>query len=140
MKIGVGPVPPSRMDASTELYRNWDAGGIAWRLQHPAEPYRVSYRGDVGHLFGLRQAGHLGSGAFPRSLLPDSLAPLRTPSPLRLYIGADKTRDWSRSAYVDVPHRFRPSPLIMLFHDLTEQKRRFHPDRARYDLFDFDAY
>jgi predicted N-acetyltransferase YhbS len=142
VKIGVGPIPPSRIDASTELYRNWDAGGVAWRLQHPAEPYRVSYRDDVGHLFA--RSGKPGIwvevGAFSRSLLPESLAPLRTPSPLRLFIGADKTRDWSRSAYVDVPQRFRPSPLIMLFHDLTDQKRRFHPDRVRYDLFDFDAY
>lgn len=142
VKIGVGPIPESRIDASTQLYRNWDKGGIAWRLQHPAEPYRVVYRDGVGHLFA--RAGKPGIwvevGAFAKNLLPGDLKPLRTPSPLRLFIGADSTRDWSRSTYVDVPHRFRPSPLNLLFHDVTDQKRRFDPARVRYDLFDFDAY
>jgi GNAT superfamily N-acetyltransferase len=142
VKLGVGPIPESRAADDFQLLRTWDKAGIAWRLQHPATPYRVQYRNDIGHLFA--PAGKPGIwvqvGAFPRALLPDDLALLRTPSPLRLFIGADKSRDWSRSLYADVPMRFRPSPLNLLFHDLTDQKRRFDPNRVRYEVFDFDAY
>jgi predicted N-acetyltransferase YhbS len=142
VKLGVGPIPESRAGHEFQLLRTWDKPGIAWRLQHPAAPYRVQYRSDIGHLFA--PAGKPGIwvqvGAFARSLLPDNLPPLRTPSPLRLFIGVDKSRDWSRSLYVDVPMRFRPSSLNLLFYDLTDQKRRFDPNRVRYEVFDFDAF
>ncbi len=142
VKLGIGPIPESRIAFDAELFRTWDEAGIAWRLQHPASPYRVTYRKDVGHLFA--PSGKPGIwvhvGAFARHLLPRNLPRLVTPSPLRLYIAADRSRNFSRSAYVDVPMRFRPSPLNLLFYDLTDQKRRFDPNRVRYDLFDFDAY
>jgi len=41
---------------------------------------------------------------------------------------------------VNVPERLWPSPLNLLFFDLTEAGRRFEPDRVRYEVFDFDAY
>ena len=142
VKLGVGPIPESRAGHDFQLLPIWDQPGIAWRLLHPAAPYRVQYQNDIGHLFA--PAGKPGMwvqvGAFPRRLLPDNLPPLRTPSPFRLFIGADKSRDWSRSLYVDVPMRFRPSPLNLLFYDLIDQKRRFDPKLVRYEVFDFDAY
>jgi predicted N-acetyltransferase YhbS len=142
VKLGVGVAPESRAGDDFQLVRIWDQAGVAWRLQHAEKPYRVAYRGDVGHLYA--PSGKPGVvvevGAFPRAWLPPTLEPLRTESPLRLFIGADASRNWTRSAYVDVPKRFRPSPLNLLFHDLTEQKRRFDPSRVRYDVFDFDAY
>ncbi len=142
VKLGVGPIPESRAGNDFQLIRIWDKPGIAWRLDHPAAPYRVQYQSDIGHLFA--PAGKPGIwvqiGAFASPLLPDNLPLLRTKSPLRMFIGADKSRDWSRSLYVDLPMRFRPSPLNLLFYDLTDQKRRFDPHRVRYEVFDFDAY
>ncbi len=142
VKLGVGPIPAERATVNLDFARTWDEAGIRWRLQHPARPYRVSHRAGLGHLFA--PSGRLGIwvevGVFPEHLLPPDLPRLVTASPLRLYIAADKTRDFSRSAYLDVPMRFRPSPLNLLFYDLTDQKRHFDPNRVRYTLFDFDAY
>ncbi|HVU00440.1 MAG TPA: GNAT family N-acetyltransferase [Polyangiaceae bacterium] len=142
VKLGVGPIPESRAGSDFQLLRTWDAPGIAWRLQHPAAPYRVQFRDGIGHLFA--PAGKAGIwvqvGSFPEEMLPAGLEPLRTPNPLRLYIAADSSRDFSRSLYVTVPMKYRPSPLNLLFYDLTDQKRRFDPKLVRYDLFDFDAY
>jgi predicted N-acetyltransferase YhbS len=142
VKLGVGPIPETAFGDEAEFVRTWDRESVAWRLQHPAAPYRVSYRNDVGHLFA--PSGKPGImvqvGAFPRALLPEGLPRLTTPSPLRLYVAADKSRKFSRSAYIDVPMRLRPSPLNLLFYDLTDQKRRFDPNRVRYEVFDFDAY
>jgi predicted N-acetyltransferase YhbS len=145
VKLGVGPAPPSRAPPDGEgvdFFRTWVKEGIGWRLHHNPVPYRVVNRGSRSHLFGA--TGKFGIwaeiGAFDRSLLPEGLRVLRTPNPLRLWIGADKSRDFSRSLYADIPLRFRPSPLNLLFLDLTGQKRKFDPRRVRYDLFDFDAY
>jgi predicted N-acetyltransferase YhbS len=146
VKLGVGPVPPSRSEENggrdVDFVRTWIKEGIAWRLHHNPVPYRVVNRGEIRHLFGA--TGKYGIwaeiGAFHRDLLPENLEPLRAPNPLRLWIGADKSRNWSRSLYADIPLRFRPSPLNLLFLDLTGQKRQFDPRRVRYELFDFDAY
>ena len=148
VKVGVGRAPTSRHrhdgkgDGDVDFARTWVKDGIAWRIHHNPTPYRVVHRGDVSHLFGA--TGRYGIwaeiGAFERGLLPSGLAALRVPNPLRLWIGVDPSRDWSRSLYADVPMRFRPSPLNLLFLDLTGENRRFDPGRVRYDLFDFDAY
>ena len=144
VKIGIGNVPPSGQLDDTHLSRIWDdAKAIEWRLGHATHtPYRVQWQGELGHVYA--NTGNYGIwaelGAFPRELLPSDLAPLRSANPLRLWIGKDATRDWSRSLYFDIPERFRPSPLNLLWHDLTGQNRRHDPDKVQYEIFDFDAY
>jgi GNAT superfamily N-acetyltransferase len=142
-RLGVGSIAPSRQaDDEVELERIWDKPGIAWRIQHGPRPYRVKYRNGIGHLYA--ETGKFGIwaelGSWERQLLPDELSPLDGANPLRLWIGLDRSRRWSRSSYVPIPMRFRPSPLNLLFLDLTGQKRTFHAERVRYTLFDFDAY
>ena len=141
VKIGVGATPPKRDDEGLELVRIWERGTIAWRLQHPARPYRVVRRRGVARLYARGPYGiPIEVGAFPSELVPDDLRPLRSPTPLRLFVGVDPTRDWSRSGYRDVPRRFWPSPLHLLFKDLTDRNRRFDPGAVRYEVYDYDAY
>jgi hypothetical protein len=140
VKLGLGLPPRSGDDAALELVRLWDRDTIAWRLGHPPEPYRVVARRGRGHLFARGPRGiPVQVGEFPADLLPE-LPRLRRPRPLRLWIGADPTRDWSRTTFRDVPKRLWPSPLHLLFYDLTGEKRRLDPARVRYEVFDFDAY
>ncbi len=142
VRLGTGPIPPRRGIPDLEFVRVWDREGIAWRLAHSPDPYRVTYRGDFGHLYA--PTGKFGIflevGMFDTDMLPDDLLELKALHPLRAWIGVDPSRNWRRSLYVNVPVRFRPSPLNLLFYDLTDQKRVFDPARVRYDVFDFDAY
>jgi predicted N-acetyltransferase YhbS len=142
VKVGIGPVPPSGGTDDIDFVRIWNKESIAWRLALPGEPYRVAYRGGCGHIYA--PTGKLGIsvevGAFDRSLLPEGLRKFGSANPLRLWIGVDNSRDWSRSLYFDVPERLRPSPLNLLWYDLTGQNRTFDPSRVRFDAFDFDAY
>jgi predicted N-acetyltransferase YhbS len=142
VRIGTGPIPPRQEIQDLEFVRVWDPEGIAWRLAHSAQPYHVQYRGEFGHL--CAPTGKLGVfveiGMFERRMLPEGLPTLEAPHPFRLWIGVDPSRNWWRSPYFNVPVRFRPSPLNLLFYDLTDQKRVFDPARVRYDVFDFDAY
>ena len=134
-------MPPRSQRSDLEFVRIWSREGIAWRSRLPEQPYRVVLRGNRGHLYARARYGiPVDVGSFERGDLPSGLRPLRTLDPLRMWIGLDSARDWSRSAYFDLPVRIRPSPLNLLFYDLTDRKRSFDPAHVRYDLFDFDAY
>ena len=142
VRFGVGSAPPSSGADDVDFVRLWNKESIAWRMALPEKPYRVAYRRGYGRLYA--PTGRFGIwvqvGAFDRSVLPEDLRNLRSPSPLRLWIGVDNGRDWSRSLYFHVPERFRPSPLNLLWYDLTGQNRTFDPSRVRFEVFDFDAY
>lgn len=143
VRLTLGTAPAHRPGkADLDLERIWDAGTIRWRLDHPAKPYRVQWRGDRGHLYAPlgRYGIWIQVGAFPRALLPDDLEVLRGAHPFRLWVGVDPTRDWSKRVSLSVPQRFWPSPLYLMAFDLTDQGRRWDPDRVRYEIFDFDAY
>lgn len=144
VKIGLGPVPASKPLDGVQYRRIWEGAELtAWRLGHsPHAPYRYVLRGDTAHIFA--DSGRAGIpveiGAVPKSHLPQDLSPLGPTHPLRLWVGWDPTRNWSRSAYFDLPKRFWPSPLNMLWYDLTGRDRRFDVDRVQYDVMNFDAW
>jgi len=142
VKIGVGPVPPAGELERPEYKRVWDREGIAWRCGLPARPYAVERRGDRGHLFA--RTGRFGIwaevGAFDWNDLPPDLPSFSPRSPLRLWIGTDPTRDWSRSFYVDLPKRLQPSPLYLAFGDYSGKNRTLDARRVQCNLFDFDAF
>lgn len=144
VKVGVGPLPASSELADCDLVRVWeDPKAIGWRIGHAQRGrYHVKWRGDVGHL--LADTGRYGIqaeiGAFHRDQLPAELPALGAANPLRLWLGVDPTRSWPGSLYFDVPARVRPSPLNLLWYDLTGADRRHDPAKVQYEVFDFDAY
>ena len=144
VKVGVGPLPESGELEDADLVRVWDDPAlVAWRLAHHQHtPYSVRWQGDTGHIMSATGLYGISTeiGAFPRDMLPEDLPTHRAANPLRLWLGKDPTRDWSGSLYFDVPMRFRPSPLILLWHDLTGEQRRHDGDKVQYEVFDFDAY
>jgi predicted N-acetyltransferase YhbS len=141
VKLGIGAAPAKGDDRELELVRLWDRDTLRWRLGHPARPYRALRRGDRTRLYARGPYGlPVEVGMFPSELVPEDLPPLRSPSPLRLFVGVDPTRRWSGSGYFDVPRRLWPSPLHLLFKDLSGRERRFSADRVRYEVCDYDAY
>ncbi|HEX8525539.1 hypothetical protein, partial [Allosphingosinicella sp.] len=62
------------------------------------------------------------------------------PGPARLWLGFDPGVDWSRSAYLPIPSRLRPSPLNLVFKDLSGGSLFPDPDRIVFRGIDFDPY
>jgi len=143
VKIGVGPIPDRKPRDDVQFTRVWDQPeGISWRLGHAPAGYMMKTRGGRGHLFADSGKYRLPVeiGDYPLDMLPEGLPPLRSPNPLRMWIGVDCERDWSGRPYFDLPERLKPVPLNLLFWDLTDQGREFDADKVQYDAFDFDAY
>jgi GNAT superfamily N-acetyltransferase len=140
-RLGIGTAPDGE-GCEPQYRRLWSRETLAWRLGPPHRPYRV--RPSDGCRTVFADTGSFGIqvqlGRFPAELLPGDLPALGGGNPVRLWIGLDPGRRGSRSAYVNLPLRLRPSPLNFVFLDLTGQGRTLDPNRIAFRAVDFDAY
>ena len=142
VKLGAGPTPPGDASVDLQFEPIWDEKSIAWRLARPGIRYQAKRRDDRCQIYV--PSGILGISvefaAFPAALVPESLPALSTANPIRVWLGLDPTRAWSRTAYFDIPMRLRPAPLNFTIRDLSQRNRRFDGDRVRFQAIDFDGY
>jgi hypothetical protein len=68
--------------------------------------------------------------------LPDKKFALR---PLTAWIGLAPNARWSGIA-LRVPQSMRPSPLNLIFKDLTDAARTLDKSKVFFEAIDFDAY
>ena len=116
---------------------------MSWRLRRPASRYSKS-----GRLI-LADSGQYGIQA---QLLDPDVYSLQSGevrfckesskrvlfNPLRLWIGLGDVR--AVGAFFELPEKLKPSPLNLIFKDLTEAKRTLDPRKCLFQLVDFDAY
>lgn len=142
-RLGVGPIRLARRDAEVDFQKLWDDATIAWRLSPPHVCYRYEDRGTLSRViaptgrFGIEaMLGHVPSRSIP------SARPVRRSSinPLRLWLGIDERINWRSSAYRDLPLKLRPSPLNLIFTDLTASGVGIDPQRVRWSGLDFDDF
>jgi hypothetical protein len=137
-KLGVGASPPPERDVTPCFQRLWSSEALAWRVRTPGRRYGI--RGDT--LLASGAAPGVAAELVRLDASAEDLGPMPAPprTPLRLWVGIDPRRDWSRSRYLDIPGRLRPSPLNLVYRPLGEQRAPLDPDRVRIDAIDFDAY
>ena len=117
---------------------------LEWRTANPAQQYRVRQKRNSFVIEG--PTGKLGIqailGEFPIEMnhqFQNALGQHRY-NPLKLWIGIDDSINWSRSMYFDIPRRLRPSPLNLIFKDLTGNNRELAAEKVKFQLIDFDVY
>ena len=138
--IGVGPVLPQEAGTS-DYQRIWHPDALAWRLAHPAYPYRLLRGSTMDLLMTERtQAGaRLLLGVLPSGTLREGALPaFQGTAPFRIWIGLDHGLRWQGRPWVNIPMRFRPTPLNLIFKDLSGRGRRLDPAKVRFQALDFD--
>ncbi len=138
--IGIGKLPLADANATVEYERVWSEASIGWRLAHPV--YHYSAKRSDSRILLLSERTQAGAryvlGTCPSAgwneLVPRTTESVRS----KVWIGLDPAMDWSGSLYVNVPMRFRPSPLNLIFKDLTGQGRTLDPRQVRFQAMDFD--
>ncbi|NIR58836.1 MAG: hypothetical protein GWO02_04610, partial [Gammaproteobacteria bacterium] len=93
----------------------WDAETLRWRLENPAASYRLRRHGDRVQVYARsgRPGIDVALGEVDGGLVGESVG--RAPGPLRIWLGVDPRRNWSRAPYWNLPPRLRPAPLNVLF-------------------------
>lgn len=133
---------PKRRDfgGRPSFERIWSDAALRWRLANPEGHYSAD-RSD-GRAAILAATGLPGLGAIlHQGLERDGLAGLGSaPGPIRLWLGLDPRMDWKGSAFLPIPMRLRPSPLNLVYKDLTGGDFVPDPERVIFRGLDFDAY
>jgi len=142
-RLGLGPIPAPSREARIDFEKVWDDSTIHWRLTPPHVRYRYETRrgcarvlAPTGRLGIEAVLGEVGAESIPAPTIP----PRRTANPLRLWLGLDQRIDWRRSVYRNLPRRLRPSPLNLIFADLTGQGIRLDAQQVRWSGMDFDDF
>ncbi len=139
--IGMGPLAfQHQVDAQYEAI--WSPEALRWRLAHPAHRYRVKRTMDLDLV--LSERSRLGAryilAALPRGAIAEgSLQPHGGGVPFKIWIGKDAAMRWRGRPYLNIPMRFRPSPLNLIFKDLTGHDRTLDAERVRFQAIDFDV-
>lgn len=138
--IGLGRLPLQDHGGDEQYRPLWTPDALAWRLAHPAYRYTLKPERDVQLILAQRAqygARYVLTAGRDLPALP-MLSPEPKRVPARIFIGLDPAMDWRRSLYANIPMRFRPSPLNLIFKDLTGRGRTLHSHSVRFHALDFD--
>jgi GNAT superfamily N-acetyltransferase len=141
-KLGFGAVARRAVSREYEYRRVWSDEALRWRLENPNRRYRL-----VAVPGGVRVEAPTGRAGIQAILATcdasAGLAPTEGPAPknpLKVWLGLDANADWAVSRYGSLPMQLRPSPLNLVWKDLTGAGLRLDADTVRFDALDFDAY
>ncbi|EZH72934.1 hypothetical protein ATO12_18105 [Aquimarina atlantica] len=137
-KLGWGKFARKVTDAKIDYYRVWDETSIQWRLSNPELRYKVKNNRVSSSTDNFAIQAVLKDFDSEHSLDDNQFSLGFTP--LKVWIGIDHTVDWKRSFYFNIPMKIRPSPLNLIFKDLTDKDRKFEFSGVTFSALDFDAY
>lgn len=135
--VGIGRFAASRDEVGFALA--WTEPALRWRMSRPHARYVVT-AGEPSIVYA--HAHKLGILAYlthaPPALIA-ALPPAPRTQPFRMWVGIDPQLR-RRGVLAPLPDRLKPSPLNLIFRDLTGKQRRLRRDTTRFTLLDFDAY
>jgi GNAT superfamily N-acetyltransferase len=142
VKVGFGGLPEPDTARSFKHRVFWGQEELAWRLRRPGQQY--FWVQDQGLKKVYTQISNFG----PYVNMLSTKEPLDCDkndlgfklNPQRAWIGCDSSRDWSGSCYFDLPEFLKPSPLNLIFLDLTQRERALKKEEICFNALDFDAY
>jgi GNAT superfamily N-acetyltransferase len=143
-RLGLGPLPASEPGFTPEFEVQWNRELLGWRLANPSRSYRLHRRGESVRVEAPTGKAGIQAilGDFPQAFSPTALERTAPPAlnPVRLWLGIDPSRRFARSLYRSIPERLRPSPLNLIYRDLTGKRPSLDVSRLRFRALDFDAY
>ena len=136
LSVVVGFGAPAESEGIVDYARIWSDRSRSWRLQNPAHSYHV-VRGRLVCSTGVPLLKVLLSSS-PWEKHADAIA-FSVSHPATMWIGLRPNLRWRGVAF-PLPGPLRPSPLNLIFLDLTGRGRKLDPQHVAFDALDFDAY
>lgn len=112
---------------------NWDSETLNWRLNHPLAKY-IKKRD-----FILVKTDKPMYAQLININTKDIDLKTKLITPFKLWIGIAKNKK-SKGLFVNLPDKFKPSPLNLIFKSLKPEINIPNKDIIRFELIDFDVY
>jgi len=109
---------------------------LSWRLRNPEAKY---YRDNLTIIAKTDIPGIFAQMQKCKETLPDKTGSNYKKSPFKLWIGLANTKRIT-GLFVSMPEKLKPSPLNLLFKDLSGDIPPFGKDNIFFELIDFDAF
>lgn len=141
VRIGFGR-PRRRKDATAASFKRlWSEDSLRWRLANPERRYKVREGRQGVTVYAPTGVPGIDAILYESADLSAGIEVSgREPAAARLWLGLDPGIDWRRSTFVTIPQRLRPSPLNLVYRDMTGGGFVPDPDRVVFTAFDFDPY
>lgn len=132
VKIGLGKIKaPAQLAPVRSL---WDSNSMHWRLSNP-EGHYLSKKNKV-----LSNAGKFGINAQLFSFTHQTNINFpKSPAPFLMWVGISSEKN-SAGLFVNLPDKYKPSPLNLIFRALDETLSIPKKEDVFFELIDFDAY
>jgi len=141
-RVGLGSIGEAPPAASTLSFRReWTPETLSWRIANPVRPYRLCRPGP--QLAGAyAPTGRPGISAWAEIAAADAggLPAGSAPVGLRLHLGMRPRNSARAGLWFDVPQRFRPSPLNLIFKPLASDDAPLDAGNIHLGQLDFDAF
>ena len=139
-RVGIGPLGIDMAAAAAARFRReWTAATIAWRMANPRNAVRCRRRRDRTACFAAAKGWALPAYAELPGEVPVA-ARGGLVSPARLFLGLVPEGVGGFGRYVDIPQRYRPSPLNLVYRPLGGQAASLQRGSILFSFLDFDAY
>lgn len=144
-RVGFGRVDDAQAQAArerAEFRRDWSQAALEWRIANPQRHYTLVRAGE-GRIGAEASTGKPGLLAWDEVPLPAGMkTSAASPSlGMRLHLGLrPRGGDRKGTTWFDIPQRFRPSPLNMIFRPLGDGVVVPSADAVQLGQLDFDAF
>jgi GNAT superfamily N-acetyltransferase len=143
-KVGIGRLTQRtavEYYPGTSFHRVWNADSYAWRFRNPKNPVRTCTAQETTLLAGA-SARLPGLSAWAEVPVVPGFVPAGPPpgSSPRLFLGKLPAGQRGSGLFVDIPLKLRPSPLNLIFRNLTSDISTVEMAQVSLSFLDFDAY
>ncbi|OJJ18331.1 hypothetical protein BKI52_26295 [marine bacterium AO1-C] len=138
VKIGAGKISFPK-NAVYDYQKHWTAETLQWRLKQPHASYFIKKQKENLKVFTSAMGVRVALGGFADFPLEFK----KTTDAIRftkMWMGIDHQMSWRKGVFINLPQRLKPSPLNLIFKDLTGQGRQLDKTKIRFQALDFDAF
>lgn len=144
--LGMGNVnencfyPHENTFSQYDFVRVWDKSLLKWRISNPGNKYHIRKNRNRFEIISKTDSAFIKAvvGCFNSDIFPASSFGIPISKPLTLLIGTDLAT--KSDFYFNIPNLLRPSPLNLIFKDLTQKNKNIYFDKTFFSSIDFDAY
>lgn len=142
-KVGLGGFSSSWVNnvSEAEFSREWDTTTLAWRMTNPANPIALLRKNNG--VITCKSRTHWKLINAYAEILPVAAASenhCRIGGACNVFIGLFPVNKFPSAAYIDIPKRFRPSPLNFIFRALNDRCTTPSRGNVLLSFLDFDAF